>query len=125
MRRLVSLGAALLAGQSGQAESLTAAEHQALATQTARCWNVDNCAATAGVSVTVGFDLDDAAKPEPDSLRLVTTTGDDAQAIDRAYASARRAILRCGAVGFKLPLEKLAASRNVEVTFNPERMQLR
>jgi len=44
---------------------------------------------------------------------------------NQAFGAARRAILRCGARGFQLPSDKYAQWRNIEMTFNPERMRNR
>lgn len=111
---------------SAMAEGLTDAEMQSFRLQIAQCWNVsalDDEAANA--VITVGFALDEDARPVGDSLELVDQNDAPEAAVRSAYVSARRAILRCGARGFKLPLEKRAAWRNIRVTFNPERMRLR
>ena len=44
-------------------------------------------------------------------------------AAERVYETARRAILRCGAEGYPLPVEKYEQWREIEMTFNPERMR--
>jgi len=38
------------------------------------------------------------------------------------FETARRAIIRCGADGFPLPVEKYGQWREIEMTFNPEGM---
>ncbi|MDZ4134880.1 MAG: energy transducer TonB, partial [Paracoccaceae bacterium] len=43
----------------------------------------------------------------------------------QAYEAARRAIIRCGATGFKLPAEKYDQWRNIEMVFNPEKMRIK
>ena len=39
--------------------------------------------------------------------------------------AARRAIIRCGARGFELPPEKYEQWRDIEMTFDPERMRIK
>ena len=39
--------------------------------------------------------------------------------------AARRAIIRCGASGYNLPVEKYDQWRDIEMTFNPERMRIK
>ena len=43
----------------------------------------------------------------------------------QAFEAARRAIIRCGSSGFDLPAEKYGHWRDIEMTFNPERMRIR
>jgi hypothetical protein len=50
--------------------------------------------------------------------------GPDAAA-RQAFEAARRAVLRCGASGFKLPPEKYEQWRNIEMVFNPESMRIK
>ncbi|NNK78019.1 MAG: energy transducer TonB, partial [Litoreibacter sp.] len=42
-----------------------------------------------------------------------------------AYEAARRALIRCGARGYNLPVDKFAQWQDVEITFNPERMRIK
>lgn len=43
----------------------------------------------------------------------------------QAFEAARRAILRCGATGYDLPAEKYGQWRDIEMTFNPEKMRIK
>ena len=43
----------------------------------------------------------------------------------RQIEAARRAIIRCGADGYKLPPEKYDQWRDIEMTFNPEKMRIK
>ena len=42
-----------------------------------------------------------------------------------AFEAARRAVLRCQRGGFDLPIEKYDHWRDIEMTFNPEKMRRR
>jgi len=68
--------------------------------------------------VTVGFTMTPDAKPEINSIRLINAEGGTGAAVDRAYETARRAIIRCGSSGFGLPADKYDQWRGVEVKFN-------
>lgn len=127
MRFGLILGAGLVAGSLASADTgLTAKEKQALRQQIASCWNVGALSAKAQKTpVTVTFGLDRAGKPLRDTVTLVGADKDTSDAVKDAYAAAQRAILRCGAKGYKLPLEKFDQWRNIEITFDPGRMSLR
>ncbi len=103
---------------------LTGGEIEAFTFAVSSCWVVDPGARSAGVKVTVSFSLDQSGKPVGD-VRQVGAVGGDAATQRAAYDAARRAILRCGARGFPLPVEKYSQWSNIEMTFNPEGMQFR
>ena len=63
--------------------------------------------------------------PDSGSIRLVTFSGGTEAGAQQAFEAARRAIIRCGARGFPLPVEKYSQWRDIEMTFNPEGMQFR
>ncbi|MEK6216507.1 MAG: energy transducer TonB, partial [Boseongicola sp.] len=58
-------------------------------------------------------------------IRQVSAAGGDAATQRAAFDAARRAILRCQKGGFPLPVEKYEHWRDIEMTFNPEGMQVR
>jgi len=64
-------------------------------------------------------------KPDVGTIRMLSSSGGSAQAANQAFEAARRAIIRCGARGYNLPVEKFAQWRDIEMTFNPERMRTR
>ncbi|MXQ08715.1 hypothetical protein GQ651_12735 [Alphaproteobacteria bacterium GH1-50] len=118
--------------EGGQAEEparpsgppLTGGEREAFRVAVGGCWVVDPGARSAGVVVTVAFELDQTGRVSGD-VRQVSATGGDAATQRAAFDAARRAILRCGARGFPLPADKYDQWREVEMTFNPEGMQFR
>lgn len=91
-----------------------------------KCWNVGALGTDAlAVSVVVAFGMDRDAKPNVGSIRMVSSEGGAGDAVKRAYEAARRAIIRCGAQGYGLPIEKFDQWQEVEVTFNASRKQIR
>ena len=124
MRMLVAATALTLATSAMAQTGLSVDERARFQMQVAQCWNVGGAANPLPV-VTVTFALNRQAKPIPDSLQLIGAGKDTSDAVKSAYGAAKRAILRCGAKGYELPLEKYGQWRNIELTFNPERMSLR
>lgn len=90
------------------------------------CWNVGSLSSEAlRTTVVVGFSLSQESKPDIGTIRMLSSTGGSGTAAKQAYEAARRAIIRCGAKGFQLPPEKYGQWRDIEMTFNPERMRIK
>ncbi|MEY8830334.1 energy transducer TonB [Sedimentitalea sp. XS_ASV28] len=104
---------------------LSAGEKEALRVAVSQCWNVDVGGRSAQVVVTVGMSLDQSGKVVGNSIRLIDSQGGNDQSVQTAYQAARRAILRCQKDGYDLPAEKYAQWREIEMTFNPERMRIK
>ncbi|MEB8388987.1 energy transducer TonB [Rhodobacteraceae bacterium KMM 6894] len=105
---------------------LTAGEKDALRLAVQSCWNTGSLSSDAlKVTVTVAFEMGEDARPQDNTIRLTDSTGGNQDAAKQAYEAARRAIIRCGARGFDLPIEKYASWRSVEMVFNPEKMRIK
>lgn len=105
---------------------LTAGARDGFRVAVSACWNVGSLSTEAqGTTVVVGFDMTREGRPVEGSLRLVSYDGGSQAAAQQAYEAARRAILRCGANGYDLPIESYDYWRQVELVFNPEGMRLR
>ena len=105
---------------------LTGGEKDALRVAVSNCWNVGSLSSAAlRTTVVVGVSMSREGKPEIGSIRLLSSSGGADSAAKQAYEAARRAIIRCGSKGFKLPVEKYSRWRDIEMTFNPERMRIR
>jgi hypothetical protein len=105
---------------------LTLGEKDALRVAVSQCWNVGSLSTDAlNTTVVVGVSLAENGKPDNASIRMLSSTGGSVSAAKQAYEAARRAIIRCGSKGFKLPPEKYAQWRDIEMTFNPERMRIK
>lgn len=105
---------------------LTSGEKEALRVAVSSCWNVGSLSSEAiRTTVIIRVSLSQDGKPDAGSIRMLSSTGGSATAAKQAYEAARRAVIRCGAKGFDLPPEKYAQWRDIEMTFNPERMRIR
>lgn len=105
---------------------LTGGEREGLRVAISRCWNVGSLSTDAlGTTVVVAVEMEQNGRPITGSIRLVSSSGGSATGERQAFEAARRAIIRCGANGFGLPVEKFDQWREIEMTFNPEGMQFR
>ncbi len=105
---------------------LTASETDAFRLAIQDCFNVGSLSSEAlGMKVVVTFDMERTGVPATSSIRMVSFSGGSEAGAERLFGAARRAILRCGARGFNLPVEKYDQWREIEATFNPEGMQFR
>jgi hypothetical protein len=129
-----ALAQALSGEQSAAAEQapvptgppLTSGERDALRLAVSNCWNVGSLSSEAlRTTIVVAMSMSREGKPDVGTIRLLSSSGGSAQAANQAFEAARRAIIRCGARGYNLPVEKFAQWRDIEMTFNPERMRTR
>jgi hypothetical protein len=105
---------------------LTGGEKDALRVSVSQCWNVGSLSTDAlATTVVVGVAMAETGIPESGSIRLISFSGGSQAGAQQAFEAARRAIIRCGARGFPLPVEKYSQWRDIEMTFNPEGMQFR
>lgn len=104
---------------------LSSGEKDALRLAVQGCWVVDPGAQSAGVTVTIAMSMEQNGTVVQSSLRMIGSEGGDAGAVDAAFQSARRAILRCQKGGYDLPADKYGQWQEIEMTFNPERMRIR
>ena len=106
---------------------LTGGEKEAFVVAVGSCWNVDSGGRSAGVKVTVRFELDQRGLVIANNVELIRAEGGDSNAQRTAFEKARRAVIRCAIAnnGYKLPPEKYDQWREIEATFNPEGMQFR
>ncbi|MEG3660564.1 energy transducer TonB [Celeribacter halophilus] len=103
---------------------LTAGEREGMRVAVSQCWNVGAMSTEAmRTTITVGVSMNEDGTPQNGSIKLLGFEGGSQSAADQAFAVARRAIIRCGASGFPLPVEKYAQWRNIEMTFDPEQMR--
>ena len=90
-----------------------------------KCWNVGSLSSAAlETTVVVAVSLARDGKPLTSSIRQIGSEGGTAASVEQAFATARRAIIRCGLSGFKLPSDKYDQWKDLEMTFNPERMRI-
>ncbi|EAQ02831.1 tonB domain protein, putative [Pseudooceanicola batsensis HTCC2597] len=105
---------------------LTSGERDALRVAVSACWNTGSLSTDAlRTTVVVGVDMSEDGRPKNDTIRLISSTGGAGDAERQAFEAARRAIIRCGAKGFGLPVDKYEHWRDIEMTFNPEKMRIK
>lgn len=125
-----ALAAALGSGQQAPERPagppLTGGEKDALRVAVQQCWNVGSLSSEAlATTVVVAVSMTEDGKPNAGSIRMLSASGGSDAAAGQAFEAARRAIIRCGANGFDLPVEKYDQWRDIEMTFNPERMRIK
>ena len=103
---------------------MSAGEKEGLRVAVSACWNVDVGGRSADTVVTVGVSLDRTGKVSG-NVRLISSEGGDRASTTTAFNAARRAILRCQKDGYQLPADKYEHWKEVEMTFNPERMRVK
>ncbi|ABG31696.1 conserved hypothetical protein [Roseobacter denitrificans OCh 114] len=109
-----------------QGPPLSAGEKDALRVAVSNCWNVGSLSTDAlGTTVVVEVSMTQDGKPITGSIRMTSSSGGSEAAARQAFEAARRAIIRCGARGFNLPVEKYSQWQEIEMTFNPERMRVK
>ncbi|MEM6371767.1 MAG: energy transducer TonB [Pseudomonadota bacterium] len=109
-----------------QGPPLTGGEKDALRVAVSSCWNVGSLSTEAlGTTVVVTVDMTQDGKPVNSSIRLSSSSGGSASAANQAFEAARRAIIRCTRDGYDLPAEKYGQWKEIEMTFNPERMRIK
>ena len=109
-----------------QGPPLTAGEKDALRVAVSSCWNVGSLSTEAlGTTVIVTVDMTQDGKPVNSSIRMASFSGGSAAGANQAFEAARRAIIRCTRDGYGLPAEKYGQWKEIEMTFNPERMRIK
>lgn len=105
---------------------LTSAEIRGFQVALSNCWNLGAASSDAmETTVVVGWEMRPDGRPVQSSIRLVSQEGGSSFGVEQAFDAARRAILRCGAQGFDLPVEKFPLWQNIEMKFNPESMRVK
>lgn len=119
-------GAAPAQAEIASGPPMTEAEKDVLRLAVQKCWNVGSLSSAAlATTVVVAMTMAQDGKPEPGSIQLLSSSGGAGDSAKQAFDAARRAIIRCGASGFDLPAEKYGQWRDIEMTFNPERMRVK
>ncbi|WP_435259776.1 cell envelope biogenesis protein TolA [Thioclava sp. FR2] len=105
---------------------MTTGEKDAFRVAVQRCWNVGSLSSEAlRVTVILYVSVSQSGKPDAGSIRMVDFTGGSEAAARQSFEAARRAVIRCGANGFPLPVEKFEQWREMELVFNPDGMRVR
>ncbi len=105
---------------------MTRGEKDAMRLAIQRCWNVGSLSSEAlRTTVVVAVNMTKDGKPITGSIKQLSASGGTGAAAKQAYEAARRAIIICGKTGYNLPRDKYDRWRNIEITFNPEKMRIK
>ncbi|WP_417266926.1 energy transducer TonB [Celeribacter baekdonensis] len=105
---------------------LTGGEREGMRVAVSQCWNVGAMSTEAmRTKITVGVAMNEDGTPQAGSISLLGFEGGTETGAQSAFEVARRAIIRCGARGFPLPVDKYDHWRNIEMTFDPEQMRFK
>ncbi|NOX74351.1 MAG: hypothetical protein GXP03_12285 [Alphaproteobacteria bacterium] len=102
---------------------LTKSEREGLRLAVQECWNVNSASDASRITVTVGLVMEKDGMPLISSIRRISASDGSKSAQGSAFEAARRAIIRCSKGGYDLPVEKYDRWRDIEITFNPEKMR--
>ena len=103
---------------------LSDGEKDALRVAVQACWNVGTLSSEAlRTTVVIKVAMNPDGTPVQDSIRLISSSGGSDAAARQAFEAGRRAIIRCGAKGYDLPQDKYGQWKDIEITFDPERMR--
>ncbi len=85
-----------------------------------RCWVIDTASQAGKVVVTLAVELDRDGRVVPGSVSMLGASAGTGEAVEQAYAAARRAVMRCqSAGGYDLPPERHAEWKHIEMKFDP------
>jgi len=104
---------------------LTSGEKTGLRVAVQECWNVNPSSESARITVTVAVSMKKDGTPVASTIRMISASEGNAAAQRSAFDAARRAILRCAKSGYKLPIDKYDRWRDIEMTFNPDKMRIK
>jgi hypothetical protein len=105
---------------------MTRGEKDAMRLAIQQCWNVGSLSSEAlRTTVVVTVNMTKDGMPVLSSIKQLSASGGSGTAAKQAYEAARRAIIICGKAGYDLPRDKYDRWRNIEITFNPEKMRIK
>ena len=105
--------------QKTSANPLTFSEKKNLQSDIQECWFKDKGAKWSDVRLTVSMSLDRNGRVNVNSIRQIEVLGGDSISQGIAFDRAKRAIIVCEKNGYKLPPEKYASWKEIEVVFDP------
>ena len=105
---------------------LTGGEKDLLGLSVSMCFNRGILSTDAlATTIVVAVSLQETGVPDRGSIRLEAFSGDSESGARQAFQAALRAIIRCGATCFPLPVERYSQWREIKVIFGPEGVRLR
>jgi len=111
---------------SPASSSLSDAAKNGFFRQVGNCWSVGSASTDVlQTRVTVAFSMTEDARPDAASIRMIGFEGGTEANAQVAFRMAKSAIVRCTGDGYDLPADKYEQWREVELTFDAERMRMR
>ena len=107
------------ASQNTLGKPLTETETDNLQAAIQACWLRDPGSLAEDVKLTISMSLDRNGRVNASSIQIVEISGGDDDAQKVAFRRAKIAIISCGKNGYKLPPDKYARWREIEVVFDP------
>lgn len=113
-----------VAGLSGG--QLSEGDKSGFLRQIGNCWNTGSLSTGAQNTIIImGFDMTPDGRPVSGSVRLNSFTGGTSADAEAAFATARRALIRCTDEGYNLPRDQYELWQRVELTVDPTQMRQR
>ncbi len=113
-------------GTAAAGPPMTGGEKDALVIAVKQCWNVGSLSTDAlNTVVTIGVTMEPSGRPISGSIHMIGYEGGSEASANLAYEAGRRAILRCAKNGYPLPSEKYEQWKDVEITFDPDKMRMK
>ena len=107
-------------------ERLTSSDINGLNRAIQPCWNVGALSSEASrVVVTISIRFDREGRPVKNGTKRVEASRSTQAAQRQAYEVAIRAVTQCLRNGYEFPPEKYEQWKQIELTFNPEKMRLK
>ncbi len=114
------------AEEEGDDEQLSAADIAGLISAIQSCWNFGAMSTEASrVIVTIGIRFDKDGRPIKNGISRLEASSGSETARSQAYDVAIRAVTNCLRNGYEFPPEKYEQWKQIELTFNPEKMRLK
>lgn len=118
-----AVAAALQSAQSSTSSKpsgapLSASEKGSFRSAVERCRTIDDGSKASQIEVLVAMQMQPDGKVVPGSIQLVSADSNDTKAVNVAFQTIRRNILRCQGDGYNLPKEKYDHWREIELRFS-------
>lgn len=119
MRTLMTLALCLITNATLAATQMTPEEAAEFSRSVQMCWSLDRSSPAVSVTVALAMELNPDGKLKPETIKLISHSEADENAVRLAFEAGRRAILRCQRSGYDLPEEKYPLWKRMEITFDP------
>lgn len=119
MCKILTLALCCVTNYTLAASQMTSDEIAAFGQAVKPCWSLDKSSPAVSVTVTLAMELKPDGKLKPETIKLISHSEADENAVWLAFDAARRAIFRCQRSGYDLPEEKYPLWKRMDITFDP------